>query len=255
MKVDYKNSWYEKTKPNFKAFDEGLKPYWDMKYSDRWAQIKKIKDAKTVLDIGCGLGRALSHYQMMGAKVTGIEPRDYACEVAKSRGIEVIKGYYENVASGIEYDVVHFEQVLSHTPDFMGSLNQAYRNLKGSGVLVIEEPNDGNALQKLLEPRLGKYWITEDHCNYFTFDSMEKALGEAGFEVVKRTCTFPMELFELTGEHYVGNDERGRHVHRRRYEILSRMSEKERDELLTGYAQLGIGRDLVIYCQKGDNHG
>ena len=253
--IDYKTEYYEKMKPNYKDFDEFLPDYWQMKYFDRWADIlellpqDKIIDI-SVLDIGCGMGRAIRYFNGFGAKCLGVEPSDYAAGIARERGVEVVNDYFENVAIDSLFDIVHIEQVLSHTPVPQMTLTKAFKLLADDGVLVVEEPNDGNALQEILRKEHGTYWITPDHANYFSFESLEKVLNTCGFDVVLKTCTYPMELFEVMGDKYIGNEAKGREVHRKRYQMESSLSPDLRKKLMLGFAGIGLGRDIILYARK-----
>jgi len=255
MTIDYKHQYYEQIKPDYKAFDEGIPEYWSMKYLDRWATILELLPADkvidiSVLDVGCGLGRACKHFNGYGAECLGVEPAEYAAGVARDRGIAVINDYFEDAEIEGEFDVIHIEQVLSHTPIVQPVLNKAYKLLKPGGVLVVEEPNDGNQLQKCLEGTYGKYWITEDHANYFNFRSMEELLEKTGFKVEVKSCTYPMEFFALMGFKYIGNETIGKMVHGLRYKLLEGMGRDARERLLRYYAKQGLGRDFVLFAKK-----
>ena len=251
--TDYKTEYYSEVKPNYLDFDENLPEYWVMKYFDRWKHIGK--ESPSVLGIGCGMGRALKHFERLGASsVIGVEPSDYASDIARSRGLEVITGYFEDMALDGLFDLIHIEQVLSHAPEFDSILAKARRLLKSDGLIVIEEPNDFNALQLILEEKHGKYWITPDHCNYFNNASLSDSLRRNRFEVVKTSCTYPVEFFELMGDHYLGDEEKGKEIHEKRYKLLRSLTFEQRDKLLSSYAQQGLGRDIVLFA-KGVNNG
>lgn len=261
MEIDYKNSWYESFKPNYKSFDEHCPAYWELKYCDRWIEILTQLDKRAtdkgieVLDIGCGLGRALSHFKNYNAKVTGVEPSLYACENNRLDKDELINDYFENITLYNKFDVIHVEQVLSHIPCYKETLRKALDYLKQDGVMVIEEPNDFNPLQERLAYKKGEYWITDDHCNYFSHSKMEKVLKDLGCEVMYKTCTFPMEFFEMMGDEYIGNDIAGKRVHKKRFELLKAMGFNLRRKFLEKCAEMDIGRDIVVYVKKGVKNG
>lgn len=250
--TDYKKTWYEEIKPNYFSFDTNLPEYWHMKYRDRYKNIlNHIKVMKPkLLDIGCGLGRAMMYFKDLGAEVSGVEPSEYAFSIASKRGLNVINDYFDRAVIRDSFDIIHIEQVLSHMPDYMGTLNRCMKLLNPGGVLVIEEPNDYNALQIALKDDLGEYWITEDHVNYFTFKKIINKLSQVGFDFIKKSCTYPMELFELAGDHYIGDEEAGARVHRKRYEMLSKMGYVVRQKMLDGFADIDLGRDLVVYVRR-----
>ena len=90
--------------------------------------------------------------------------------------------------------------------------------LKPSGMIYIEVPNDFNGLQaELVKKGTDQWWVSvPDHVNYFTFGSLEKLLASLGFETALSTTGFPMEMFLLMGDNYLGNDELGSVCHQKR---------------------------------------
>lgn len=246
-----------KTIEHYTDFNTREPDYWEMHYRDRWIEAARLLPSEVLLagprllDIGCGLGRSLEHFNRYGLKAEGIEPNHEAVRIAHEKGLPVMQGYVDSLLPNDErYDIIHIEQVLSHSSDYKHILRSASHLLSDSGVLVIEEPNDCNPLQVKLRPRLGEYWRTLDHVNYFNFDSMKEALEAEGFEVRHQTATYPMELFELSGRHYVGNDEAGHALHQEVTKMLSAVGSGVRKGLLDGFASQGLGRDLVVFAQK-----
>lgn len=248
-KIDYRHGFYEEIKPEYKKFDEAHPEWWAMKYADRWEVITEIKKPLSLLDVGCGRGRALSYFSKYVPSI-GVEPSVYASNQAKERGLAVINGYFMDVDINQAFDVVHIEQVLSHAPDFKDMLCKAHELLNDGGVIVIEEPNDESPLQKLLEKERGKYWITPDHCNYFNYETLAQHLLDTGFEIKVKMGTYPMELFELAGDRYIGDEVAGRWVHGKRVNIEKSMPSNLRIEMQKIWAELGIGRDIVIFANK-----
>lgn len=249
QRIDYQHEWYEKYKPNYKEHDERLPEYWQMKYVDRAKMIRDISpEANTLLDIGCGLGRAMTYFQALCFDVWGVEPSDFAYENNPLKD-RVVNRYFDESIELPTFDVVHIEQVLSHILDWKGTLAKAVKFLNPNGVIVIEEPNDDSFLQNLIDK--GKYWITKDHCNYFNLQDnvLSKYLEVLGLKVCKVTSTFPLEFFQLMGIEYLGSDKLGQMIHLMRYNLLKDMGNK-RLEFKESMAKLGWGRDLIILAQK-----
>lgn len=258
MTVDYKTEFYEKIKPDYKEFEDNLPAYWVMKYRDRFLQmIEQLPSEKrskpTILEVGCGTGRALSHFKEYGAVVLGVEPGDWAIENTRLLPSEIIQGDFMQTEIEGKFDIVYFEQVLSHIPDYTKVLLKAKDLLSEGGILALEEPNEYNPLQMVIAKEKGIYWNTEDHCNYFTIMNMEFLLKEMGFKTVYKSCTFPMELFHLMGFDYIGNNECGKRVHFLRYKLLSGMEYKQRKELKEKFAEMGWGRDLFLIVRGLNN--
>jgi SAM-dependent methyltransferase len=260
MSIDYKRDYYTKVKPNYAEFDEGIKTYWSLKYNDRWAQILMhlpIEKAlePDLLEVGCGLGRASSYFKRYGAKVLGVEPADYAIAHNRLNANELIHGDFLITDVPGSYDIIYIEQVLSHIPDFREALKKCHSLLRDDGIIAIEEPNDGNPLQMRLAKDKGAYWLSKDHCNYFTFESLSSELEFCGFEPIYRNCTWPMELFELMGVPYLGDEDAGKMVHAMRTEMLDAMGSVLRTRIKESFAEQGLGRDIFLISRKGEIDG
>ena len=247
--IDYKNDWYQSDKPDYKEFNENLPEYWDMVYEDRMIEIFNLNpNAKTMLEVGSGMGRAMKQFKKWGFEVMGIEPSQYASNLAKAEGLDIINDYFDYVKVDHKFDVIYFEQVLSHIPDINKALTKAKSMLSPGGLIVFEEPNDYSPLQFMVNK--GEYWVTKDHVNYLNFSTIDGILNHLGLVAVKKTATYPMEFFELMGEPYIGNDDAGRKVHEKRYLLLSSMGRSMRQQFESKCAEMGIGRDMVIYCKE-----
>ncbi len=110
----------------------------------------------------------------------GVEPGEFACKNSRLKEHEQICAYFMDAEINRQFDVVHIEQVLSHMPDAKDNLLKAKSLLKPGGVMVVEEPNDGNPLQDILEGYRGKYWVCKDHVNYWDFDGFEEFIDDCG---------------------------------------------------------------------------
>jgi len=204
-------------------------------YRDRLQMFNKYirEKPKRCLDVGCGNGFFLKFMSENGWESFGIEPSPKASEYACSLGLNVfnttLEEFVENRWYGY-FDAINLKCVLEHVPNPMEILEICKSLLKDSGMIYIEVPNDFNALQ-LQVHKLGKpqWWIAiPDHINYFDFRSLERVLESLGFEIVLRTTDFPMELFLLMGEDYIGNDEVGSKCHQKRMQFELSLPEELR---------------------------
>jgi predicted SAM-dependent methyltransferase len=142
-------------------------------------------------------------------------------------------------------------------PDPRGVVALAHKLLAPQGLISVCVPNDYNVLQDALRKTDGfePWWLAPPHhLNYFTFDSMAAVLDRAGFEVIERTTSFPMEVFLLMGQNYVDNDDLGRLCHGKRKRLDHRleavgMTDVRRD-LYRGLAELGIGREVQLIARR-----
>jgi hypothetical protein len=111
-------------------------------------------------------------------------------------------------------------------------------------------------LQKVVREalKLKPYWLAPPlHINYFTIESISKLLKECGFDVVYKETNFPMEMFLLFGDNYIGKDKLGRFMHskRKRFDVIfSKYDNNLKRELYKSLSHLNIGRNITIYGRK-----
>ncbi|MBW7956373.1 MAG: class I SAM-dependent methyltransferase [Deltaproteobacteria bacterium] len=258
----YAEEYYRDEKPLFiERVIEDL-DWWRSVYDERFDFLEsRLGDGmRSILDIGSGPGYFLKRGMERGWSGLGIEPSRQAAAHAMTLGVEVINGFFnEETASGIKrrFDALHLSEVLEHVPQPEALLRTASGLLSKGGIICCVVPNDFSPVQKVLTDRLGfgRYWLAPPHhVNYFSFESLSTLLERSGFRVVGRTSMFPIDLFLLMGDNYVGNDQLGRECHARRKKLDLMLNEpvlagfkKEMYELM---ARHGIGREMVIYGVK-----
>jgi SAM-dependent methyltransferase len=163
----------------------------------------------------------------------------------------------ETTASELERaDVVHLNNMLEHVADPLAVLRLAIDRARPGGLICVGVPNDYNALQQTA--RAGgapPWWLAPPHhLNYFDFASLEALLKRCGLDVAETFTSFPMELFLLMGENYVGNDVVGRqcHLRRKRFDMALEKAGfgDVRRKLYGALAKAGIGREAIIVARK-----
>ena len=236
--------------------------WWRMVYAEQYALFEKYLSAKRrrILDVGCGLGFFLQLGKERGWETLGIEPSRQACEHARGLGLDVVNNVLgEGQAPGLgTFDVVHMHEVLEHVTDAIGMVRLCRELIEPGGLFCVIVPNDYNPLQKVLRDHLGynPWWVSPpEHINYFDYLSLPRLLCSTGFDILLKTTTFPMELFLLMGENYVGNKALGRDCHGRRKKLelnlhLGRLDGLKRT-LYTALAEQGIGREVVVLARWG----
>ena len=92
------------------------------------------------------------------------------------------------------------------------------------------------------------------HLNYLNFTSLEDLLRRLDLEVVDTMTSFPMELFLLMGENYVGNDIVGKdcHARRKRFDLSLEKAGlgDTRRKFYRALANAGLGREAVVIARK-----
>jgi SAM-dependent methyltransferase len=257
----YRDDYYVEEKPTFLKVANEDQAWGEMFQADRLEIFERVlaPDRRRVLDIGCGPGFFLKTAKDRGWTATGIEPSRQAATHARGLGLDIVEAFFgPETAPGLgRFDAVHLNNVLEHLPDPIGLLTLARDLIEPGGLICINVPNDYSPFQLAGKTRVGagEWWLAPPHhLNYFNFDSAARLLQRLGFSVVERTTSFPMELFLMMGENYIGKDEIGRACHNRRKSFdlafeAAGLGETRR-AFYRALAQCGIGREAVLIATK-----
>jgi SAM-dependent methyltransferase len=258
----YKEEYYTLEKPLYIERMEKDKDWWDLVYADRYdtfEQYIKEKD-RSILDIGSGTGYFLLSGKKRGWETLGIEPSRQAADYSRNvLGLNIIEDFLNMDSSKKlpKFDVIHMSEVLEHIPDPHGLLKIATSLLKQNGIICIALPNDFNPIQVTLEKvdKFEPWWIAPPHhINYFDFKTLRDFIAGFNYEILLEEATFPIDMFLLMGENYVGNDQKGRECHEKRKKFehklhLAGLNDLKR-QLYQKLAELNIGREVVLYARK-----
>ncbi|MDD5133548.1 MAG: class I SAM-dependent methyltransferase [Candidatus Nanoarchaeia archaeon] len=149
--------------------------------------INKNATKGKILDIGTAGGSFLKVAKENGWQVEGIEPNKWLCEWGlKNYGIPIKPGTIfdkKNRFNDNEFEAVTLWDVLEHVTDPKKTLTEISRILKPRGLLVVNYPDIGSSVSRLM----GKRWIflLSVHLFYFDKKSIVKMLNASGFEVIK----------------------------------------------------------------------
>lgn len=257
----YQHDYYTQEKPLYiERYKEDL-DWWNMVYAQRYAILEQYLPAerRRLLDIGSGPGFFLLNGQERGWQVKGVEPSVQAAEHSRSLGLDVENVFFtEQTASMLgRFDAINMGEVLEHIPDPAALLSLVNRQLNASGMVCIIVPNDFNPFQMVLRDHLGfePWWVAPPHhINYFDFDSLSRLVERCGFEVVHKEATFPIDMFLLMGQNYIGNDALGRQCHTQRKLFESNLScggaSELKSKIYGELAKIGIGREVVLFASK-----
>ncbi len=234
-------------------------------YEGRWEDIRTHlarflgREQFSLFDIGCGFGLALSHYQSKGIRVSGLDPAPEAVAYAKSNGIDAHVAGIEDFscAGDARFDAVTLLNVLEHLRYPEETLCRIKDDLlKDDGVLVLDVPNEFNDFQVIAnkEHGLNEWWVCPpNHLNYFSSTSLKALLEKCGFEVLYTEASFPLELFMVMGDVYVGDQTLGRQCHLKRVEFEKMMRKHGKVDkmrkLYSALADLDLGRQIVAYAR------
>lgn len=257
----YREDYYTKEKPLYIERSKEDEKWWDIVYEERYEIFEELlkPGRRRILDVGSGPGFFLAHGKKRGWNVTGIEPSSKAAKHARSLDLNIIENFlsWETAKQMEKYDVVHMSKVLEHIPNPIELIEVAKDLLDIDGLIYVDVPNDYSPFQKALRVACDykPWWVAPPHhINYFDFDSLSTLLKKAGFKITLKTTTFPIDMFLLMGDNYIGNDKLGRQCHGKRKEFEQNLEEAGmraiKAELYKCFAQSGIGREVVLIARK-----
>ena len=255
----YGNNYKQQINDSSKQVQKEELEFFNMQYEDILETIKKEAPGKKIIDIGCGYGNFLKFCQNQKFKVIGLDPVQDAVDYVKRRGINAFRAKIENFKDVIpeKYHVVVMLNVLEHLRKPYKVLTDI-RNyiLEDRGLLVVRVPNEFNKLQLIASQAYGlnKWWVCiPQHINYFTVDHLEKLIVNCGYEILLKESTFPLEIFILLGEQYVGNPHLGKTIHKKRVlfeKTLKKYNNEYKRKIFQTLAEKELGREITIYARK-----
>ncbi len=147
----------------------------------RFNQWKKIIKNKSLLDFGCGAGGFLKLAKKITKKAEGVEldniARFYNKEIEVKKNINDFKE---------KFDVITLFHVLEHLPDPIGFLKNLKKYLKTRGLVIVEAPNDDDALISYYQSQAFKdftYWSL--HLYSYNKKTLNMICRRAVFKSVK----------------------------------------------------------------------
>ncbi len=211
-----------------------------------------------LLDVGCGWAQALLYFRDKGINCYGFDPVPEAVKYGLEKGLNIKLAGMESmdVFNGKQFDVVTLINVLEHLADPVKVLEQLKNKvLNQDGILIIDVPNEFNAFQMAGRElhNLDEWWIAPPaHLNYFSKDSLKNLLEGTGYQVKIAESSFPLEMFLLFGDCYVGNGKLGKECHRKRVSFETNMRSlgygKELNQFYQSLAKLNLGRQITVYA-------
>lgn len=249
----YSTEYFNEIKPNFGKEHEIDKQWWRSLFKDIFDTVESYLDKRQrrVLDVGAGYLGFCQYGIKRKWDVVGLDPSLQSYKRSQELNIPFYRGNYdENCLHLGIFDVIHAYEVLEHIGEPITFIKQAHRQLEREGILVITSPNEFNLFQEAGDTN---HFITKEHINYFTIESLSRLLEDNGLDILEIKTSFPMELFLMMGIDYIGHDRTGRKVHnyRKKFELNMR---KALPELFRDWSQFwtdrGLGRDITIYARK-----
>jgi SAM-dependent methyltransferase len=211
-----------------------------------------------VLDVGCGWSQALLYFASKGIECYGFDPAPEAIEYGQKKGLNVkVAGMDRmNVFEDKKFDVVMLINVLEHLANPVEILEEIRSQvLKSSGMIIIDVPNEFNVFQTAGRDVHGltDWWVAPPaHLNYFSKDTLVNLLEGTGYSVQLAEASFPLEMFLLFGDCYVGDGKLGKECHQKRVAFEKHLRKLGHSETLHNFyqslAELNLGRQITAYA-------
>ena len=260
LETVYGHDYYATEKPLYIQRHLEDREWLNLVYAERYELFEHLLGAqqRTLLDVGSGPGMFLLHgVERGGWTVRGLEPSTQAAAHSRAAGLDVTQAFLNagTAAALGRFDVVHLNEVLEHVPDPRELLRVIDTLLNPGGLVALMVPNDYSPFQAALRASgFDPWWVAPPHhVNYFDVASIQRLLAER-FAVMSVETTFPIDLFLLMGDNYVGHDELGRacHAKRKMFEMnLARAGMIPfKQTLYKQLAALGVGRDVFVVARK-----
>ena len=147
-------------------------------------------EGKTVLDVGCNVGR---HLEVFTSSSVGVDRFQPALELASAKKLSVVRA---DVHNGLPFrsktfDGVFFAHLLEHVESPIRLLRECHRVLKQDGILIGCVPIEGT-LFNLAVP----YYGSDEHLYSFSLANIKVLLRKSDFEIEQVYFQlFPGRLF------------------------------------------------------------
>lgn len=154
-----------------------------------WERIRKhIKNAKNILDVGCGYGYGLKFLKerLPGSSIFGIEssPRCRRSMKSKAVGATLVASDFDSDWAGKwehSFDLIIMRHVVEHMLFPLESLKKLHRVLNTGGMIYISTPD-------MMSPRIElrdyehwwEYWFRPVHPYYYSQETLSRTLEKAG---------------------------------------------------------------------------
>jgi len=140
-------------------------------------QLTKLPENIRGIEVGVGTGRFA---QPLGIK-EGVEPSEEMAKKAVKRGVEIIRGFAENLPySDLQFDFALFVTIC-HLENVKLAIQQAHRVLKHKGALIIGFLDKDKAIaQQYIENRHRSTFFRK--ATFYNAKYITKVIEDAGFK-------------------------------------------------------------------------
>ena len=148
---------------------------------------RHLKPKASVLEIGCSEGILLSEISKLGFDVKGIEPSMAGSKRASRKGLDVVTGYFPNLAITGQFDAVILSHVLEHVSQPFEMLSEVIDKISPKGYLLLVQANYQGAIPKLYKEKWYA-WSVHEHYWHFTPEGLKGITRQLKLHTVE--CEF-----------------------------------------------------------------
>lgn len=147
---------------------------------------KMIKKGQSILDFGSGDGSFLQYMRLKGLDAWGVD-----LDTSAIKSEELLKYIKSNVSDYgiVQFDYIHANHVIEHVASPVTILLLLSRQMKPSGLIVIEVPCElkslSNFFKQLIGIRSRSATSLYEHQHFFSPESLRLLLIKSGFIPIK----------------------------------------------------------------------
>jgi 2-polyprenyl-3-methyl-5-hydroxy-6-metoxy-1,4-benzoquinol methylase len=173
-------------------------------YLDLFETLSRARVAPSYLDVGCGVGHALSVARNRGWKSTGVEIDETSAQVARETGHVVVGDLLE--LEEARFDFISLFETLEHLNSVDAVMKSLSQKLSEDGLMMITVPNRASFdIAGLRERSLHVFGGASEvgHINLFDESSLAILLGRHGLAPIYADSHFGVNLLRLVS-HFTG---------------------------------------------------
>ena len=141
--------------------------------------------ARTLLDIGAGVGLLVAEARRRGLDAVGVEPsRALTAAAERVNAVNLLQGVFPHPAlAGRRFDIVCLVDIIEHVAQPVELLRACAAALNPGGVLVVVTPDVESVPARILGRRWWHFRVA--HVCYFSRASLGRAMHAAGLRPVR----------------------------------------------------------------------